>query len=229
MRRLLLALSVAIAVLCPTAARAGNPQAITCDGFDTTVNGTPGTILGVLLSCTFTTGPYGVVYALATGQVLCGSSPTTQMSAQLYIGAGASSITGANFMGSIASNVLTAGSFVPPAPPWSIATGQILNGAGFAPVTITGQLTGSPGLAGTYSVNGSPGTIGSEPMFSLNPIPGGATILTPVMHATACGTGFTLTSIAGTFTGTPNTQYWLAVGIAGSTAWTNNAITIFTF
>jgi hypothetical protein len=49
------------------------------------------------------------------------------------------------------------------------------------------------------------------------------------MHATACGTGFTLTSIAGTFTGTPNTQYWLAVGIAGSTAWTNNAITIFTF
>jgi hypothetical protein len=100
----------------------------------------------------------------------------------------------------------------------------------------SGTQTGSgiSGGVGTYALSGGSLTIAKETMYAGATLPGGATAITPAMNQTACTTGFTITSIAGTFTGSPNTQYWLNVAISTSIAgnqaqWENSGISLFTY
>lgn len=234
MKNLLCALAI-VAALFSTAAQAQTSTGIVCGGFDTITNGT--TPMAVLQSCTFTTGPYGIVYATATAETLCLTSETVRM----YIGTGASPVNGSNFNGAVSSGVLTVISLIPGfgAAPWTIQTGQLLTpGSGataFTATAITGQLSGTPGGVGTYSIaNGALSIPSSTNLYTLNPIPGGATAITPAMFQTACVNGYIITSIAGAFVGLPRTQYWLDMAISTSSGadvvqWNNNGMAIFTY
>jgi hypothetical protein len=94
--------------------------------------------------------------------------------------------------------------------------------------------SGISGGAGTYALSGGSLTIAKEEMFAGATLPGGATAITPAMNQTACTAGFTITSIAGVFTGAPNTQYWVNVAISTSVAgnqaqWENSGVSLFTY
>jgi hypothetical protein len=122
-------------------------------------------------------------------------------------------------------------------PPWLIQAGQTLNGDGMQGhpgVTITGQLTSGEALgvlggAGTYSIS-DPALVTENTangFFSLKPLPGGMTAITPTMHQSGCKQGYVVTSMAGVFSGQPNSRYWVGLEIAsdnnsGWSSWVNS-------
>lgn len=105
---------------------------------------------------------------------LCASTPLSVSSASASVLLpSAVALTGA-----IANNVLTASSLSG----WTLGAGQVINGAGVpSGYKITGQLTGSVGAAGTYSIQGLSGsqslTVGSEAMTAMNPACGTVNVL----------------------------------------------------
>jgi hypothetical protein len=137
-------LAIVVATLFSTLAHAG-PAAVDCTAFDTVTYAT--TPISILMTgptstgCTFTTGPYGIVFAVATAEAQC----AVDLKIQMTIAAGSSPIRGSNFLGEASSGVLTVDSLIPGIgnDPWLIETGQIFspNEAPFTPTTITGQLT----------------------------------------------------------------------------------------
>lgn len=303
LQSIVLLVLLALAALAP--ARAQNIGVSQCGGFDTTVSGDTAA-KAVLQLCNVTTGPNGIIYAIAVAEVTCGATE----SAQMFVASGTSPVNGSNFIGSATGGVLTVTSLIPGigtlGNPWYIQTGQILvpSFSNFAPTAITGQtsqatysVTGSiagttmnvtavgsgaivqgatvtgavvtPGTTivsgpasggtGTYTVSVSQtvgsttlagtnplGTLGtytvangslsvaSTNLYTLNALPGGMTAMTQNMQQTACNSGFTITSIAGSFVGAPNTAYWLDVAIstsngASQATWNNNGITVLTY
>lgn len=143
MKNIFLALAILFSI--PAHAQSVNTKA--CGSFDTTVIGAASRVL--LGQCNVTTGPNGIIYAVATAETFCTGIETLQM----FVGTGNSTITGSNFLGSISSGVLTVASPIPGfgITPWLIQTGQFLSGQwGTTQTTITGQLT-----QGTFSATGS--------------------------------------------------------------------------
>lgn len=189
MKKFLLSLAF-ISALCVNA-NAQTPNAIVCTGFDTASNST--SPLANITQCDFTTGPFGLAFAVATAEVQCGSPG---MTVQLFIGAGPSPIGGANLNASISSGILNVTSGIDFFnPPHNIQVGQSVVGGGFVPVTITGLV--SQTAAVTFS-NGS-ASIGWT-----NTLVAGQAV-----HFTTTG------SLPANFT--PNTVYYvIPLGLSGS-------------
>lgn len=125
--------------------------------------------------------------------------------------------------------------------PWIIQAGQTLTGPGYSKqtATIVSQASssmpgGDTGMLGVYNISDATVT-GTEPNgFTLPSILGGMTAISPLLHATGCSAGYLTTSIAGGFTGTPNSNYYLLVGINTDTngniaKWNNSGIAILTW
>ena len=230
-----LLLGTALASMIPSCANAQTVTVQQCGGFDTTTFSV--SQLAVLETCNVTTGPAGIIYATATAETQCGATEGVQM----FVGAGASPVNGSNFLGSASGGVLTVTSLIPGfgASPWLIQTNQLLSpGSGATPfttTTITGQLSGTTGGVGTYSIaDGVLSIPGGTNLYTLNALPGGVTNITPHYHQTACNAGFTLTSVTGSFSGLTNTAYYIAVVIdtsnmSSQTNWNNNGINVILY
>jgi hypothetical protein len=148
MKKLLSCFLVILGLTVSSSAHAAGPSATQCSSFDTNVNST--VPMAVLSQCSITTGPYGIVFVVASGEVLCTGTETVQ----LFYGAGTSPIKGSNFKGSVASGIISVTETIPGIglTPLIIEAGQTLTSidvaGGFTPTTVTGQLTGvGPTLA----------------------------------------------------------------------------------
>jgi hypothetical protein len=226
----LVVLVVAALVWLAPAARAQSTQA--CGSFDTNVIGTASRAL--LGQCNVTTGPNGIIFAVATAEATCTGTQTVQM----FVGTGNSTVNGSNFLGSLSSGTLTVTSLVGGfgASPWLIQTGQFLSGQwGTTQTTITGQLSGTTGGVGTYSVADATITASSGTnMYTLNAPPGGLAAMTLAESQNICQDGFVLTSIGGSFTGAPNTAYNIVMTSKNDLSttqngWNNANIAVITY
>jgi hypothetical protein len=70
-------------------------------------------------------------------------------------------------------------------------------------------------------------------MYTLN-APSGTVPITPAESQTACNAGFVITSIAGSYVGTPNTSYYLDLVINSSSTsseatWNNAGVAIIAY
>jgi hypothetical protein len=193
MMRLIFALLIAAATLFLPAAPPASAQAATfnCDGYDTAVYGT--TFMGTMETCTVTTGPLGIIFAIDQGQVSCVSN----IRVQLVVGTGASPINGSNFIGGVSSGVLTV---TAPAQngvfnSWLIQTGQILGlanaGASIA-TAVTGQLTQA-----TFSVTGtiSNGVGGSGNILNVTAVGSGTVLVGSTISGSGITGGTTITGL----------------------------------
>ena len=139
MKKLLLAIIIVFAFSASTA-YAGQPAMTACGNVDTTSNNpTPMQTLG---GCTFTTGPYGLVFIVDTAEVVCGGTETVQQ----FVGNGSQPYRGSNFQGTVASGILSVPVLVAGIQsPFLITPGSFLtnfSGTNFTPTPIISQLTG---------------------------------------------------------------------------------------
>lgn len=184
MKKTLICLAI-ITALFSIPAHAQSVNTLRCGSFDTTVIGTAARAL--LGQCNVTTGPNGIIYAVATAETFCTGTETVQM----LVGAGNSTVTGANFLGSMSGGVLTVASPIPGfgLTPWLIQTGQFLSGQwGTTQTTITGQLTQGT-FSGTGAISGTALTITAAGSGWIGPGAISGTGITPGTQITSVGSG----------------------------------------
>lgn len=123
--------------------------------------------------------------------------------------------------------------------PWVITPGQIVTGSGINPPTTilsqTSAANGGPlGQLGVYVVDNPAITASDINWFGLNTVPGGVTYISPPYNYTVCRNGFFLGTVTGTFTGSPNSPYYVGIAINGSdpthvVSWDNQGILVITY
>lgn len=209
-------------------ALAQNVSVSECSSFDTSTTWT--STFALLGRCNVITGPAGVIYAVISGETLCGSGGQF---IQAFVNPGTSTVNGSNFLGQVSAGVLSLNSIIPGIfPSFTIVPGQqyLTGGTGviFAPTLITGQIDGVTGGLGRYNIaNSSLSEPANTNMYALAQLPVGMTAITPVMSQSGCQGGFVITTIGGVFTGAPNTQYWVAVqmhsGVTSQSSTFNNS------